>query len=58
MTRLRVSSKSERISKGWVDNAFTIWDKALSHPAIQEVVLAEESFKEQSIFNSTQMLHQ
>ena len=49
--RLRLSIKSEPISKGWVDCAFTVWDRALSLPAIQEVVLVEESFKDQPIFN-------
>ena len=50
---LRLSSKSEPNSKGWANCAFTIWDRALSVPAIQEVVLAEESFKEDSILSTS-----
>ena len=57
-SRLRLSSSSEPISKSLVDSAFTIWDRALSVPSIQEVVLAEEAFKENSIFNATQKLQQ
>ena len=34
-TILRLSTKSEPISKGWVDSAFAIWDRALSTPTIQ-----------------------
>ena len=47
---------SEQISKSWVDCAVTIWDRALSFPSIQEVVLAEEAFKQDSLFNGTQKL--
>ena len=54
--KLRLSSLSEPISKSLVDCAFTIWDRALSVPAIQEVVLAEEAFKQHSLFNHTQKL--
>eukprot|EP00975_Prorocentrum_lima_P026409 5550446-Prorocentrum_lima.AAC.1 len=44
---------SEAITKGWVDNPFKIWDRALSRPEIQAIVLAEESYREKSVFNST-----
>ena len=50
--KLRLSTASEEISPNWVDCAFTIWDRALCKPAIQKVVLSEEAFKGDSIFNS------
>ena len=57
-SKLRLSSLSEPITKSLVDSAFTIWDRALAVPSIQEVVLAEEAFKENSLFNATQKLQQ
>ena len=50
---LVVSSYSEPITFSFVDMAFTIWDRALSKPAIQEVVLQEEELRTKSIFNSS-----
>ena len=55
-SRLRISSLLEPITKSFVDCACTSWDRALSVPYIQDVVLAEEAFKQDSLFNATQKL--
>ncbi len=49
---LRLSEKSEPITKSWVDCAFTIWDRAMSRPSIQAIVLEEEAFLTKSMFNN------
>eukprot|EP00959_Pyramimonas_sp_CCMP1952_P200718 4198225-Pyramimonas_sp.AAC.1 len=47
---LKTSEQSEKIAITFVERAFTLWDRALSKPAIQEVVLAQESLRQKSLF--------
>ena len=55
--KLRLSDRSESITKGWVASAFTIWDRALSKPAIQKIILKEEAdYQQESMFRDTQKL--
>jgi hypothetical protein len=42
----------ERVTLNFIEKAFTIWDKALKRKDIQDVVLAEESERQTSMFNS------
>ncbi len=53
---LRLSERAEPITKSWVETAFNVWDRALSKPTIQAVVLAEEAHHDKSIFNATQKM--
>ena len=49
---LRVSERNpEKLTKSFVDMAFTVWDRALSKPDIQAIVLQEEEYHSGSMFN-------
>lgn len=50
-TELKVSERNEQITRSFVDMAFTVWDRALSKAPIQKVVLEEEEFHRESLFN-------
>ena len=52
-TKLRLSERSEKITRTSIDMAFTVWDRALSRPTIREVVLEQEALRENSVFNGT-----
>ena len=55
--KLQMSDRSESITKGWVVSAFAIWDRALSKPEIQKVILKEEAdYQQDSMFRDTQKL--
>ena len=56
--KLDVSSRGEQLTVGFIDSAFTIWDRALCKPAVQEVVLAQEEYRENSIFNESSKLQE
>lgn len=51
-SEINMSDRNEQITRSFVDMAFTVWDRALSKPAIQRVVLEEEEYHKDSLFNS------
>ena len=54
---LTTSEQSEKIAITFVERAFTLWDRALSKPKIQEVVLAQEALRQKSLFAHSTKLH-
>ena len=49
---LRMANSEAMVSKGFIDMAGTIWERALSLPGVSKVVLAEEAKRSNSLFNS------
>ena len=51
---LRISERNAdgKVTKSFIDGAFTVWDRALSVPDIQAVILREEEFNSASMFNT------
>ena len=55
--KLNMAENSEPVSENWVKTAYDLWDKALHKATVQQVVLAEEEFQPNSIFNTLHKMH-
>ena len=55
-SKLNVAKDAEQISATFVKSAFDIWDRALFKKSIRDIVLAEESHRSSSVFNSVTKL--
>ena len=55
--KLNMVENSEPVTENWVKTAYDLWDKALHKATVQQVVLAEEEFQPNSIFNTLHKMH-
>ena len=53
---LKLSTKSEALSENFIDQADSIYKKAFVFPEILEIIMAEEEFHSESLFNGVSKL--